>query len=70
MDNTNHRISERLKVLRLEKGLTQSELAEKAAINTNYYAKVERGEATASVPMLEKIAEVLGVDISEIFTTK
>lgn len=67
MDAT-QRIAERLKTLRTEKGMTQSEVAEKAGINTNYYAKVERGEVTASIPMLEKIAEVLSIDISTIFS--
>lgn len=66
MDAT-QRIVERLKTLRTEKNMTQGEVAEKAGINTNYYAKVERGEVTASIPMLEKIAAAIGVDISDIF---
>jgi transcriptional regulator with XRE-family HTH domain len=66
--DTAQRIAERLKALRIEKGMTQGEVAEKADINTNYYAKIERGEVTASIPMLEKIADVLGADISEIFS--
>lgn len=66
MDAT-QRIAERLKTLRTEKNMTQSEVAEKADINTNYYAKVERGDVTASIPMLEKIATAIGADISEIF---
>ena len=70
MDGTTQRIADRLRTIRTEKGFTQGEVAEKAAINTNYYAKVERGETTASIPMLEKIADVLGVDISEIFSNK
>lgn len=67
MDAT-QRIAERLKTLRTEKNMTQGEVAEKAGINTNYYAKVERGEVTASVPMLEKIADAISVDISEVFS--
>jgi transcriptional regulator with XRE-family HTH domain len=65
--DTTQRIADKLKALRTEKDMTQGEVAEKAGVNTNYYAKVERGEVTASIPMLEKIADALGVDISKIF---
>jgi transcriptional regulator with XRE-family HTH domain len=66
--DTTQRIAERLKALRTEKNMTQGEVAENAGINANYYAKVERGEVTASIPMLEKLASVLEVDISKIFS--
>jgi transcriptional regulator with XRE-family HTH domain len=67
MEKATRRIADRLKTIRLQKGLTQSELAERANINSNYYAKLERGEVTASIPMLERIADTLNIDISEMF---
>lgn len=66
-DKTTHQIAAKLKAKRLEKGLTQVELAQKASINTNYYAKVERGELKPSVETLEKIIKALGAKSSEIF---
>ena len=65
-DKTTQQIATRLKQVRLEKGLTQVTLSEKAGINTNYYAKIERGEASPTVPLLKKIIKVLGVKSSDI----
>jgi transcriptional regulator with XRE-family HTH domain len=67
IDKTSKQIAEKLKQVRLQKGLTQVELANKAGINDNYYAKVERGELKPSVETLEKIIKALGVRSSAIF---
>lgn len=67
MDNTTKEIAEKLKAARISKGLTQGEVAKKAALNPNYYAKVERGEASATVKTLRKLAEVLEVKSGDIF---
>ena len=40
-------------------GLTQAEVAEKAGIHFNYYARVERGEVTPRVDIVENIAKAL-----------
>ncbi len=42
------KIAKKLKTIRLDKGMTQAEVAEKARLNSNYYAKIERGEINAS----------------------
>lgn len=55
-----------LKGVRLKKNFTQIEVAEKAEINSNYYAKVERGEVKVSMELVSKIAKVLGVKLEEI----
>ena len=59
--------AKRIKAIRLQKGLTQLALAEKAGINVNYYSKVERAELKPSVDILEKIVKDLGVKSSDIF---
>jgi transcriptional regulator with XRE-family HTH domain len=59
--------AKRIKAIRLQKGLTQLALAEKAGINVNYYSKVERAELKPSVDILEKIVKALGVKSSDIF---
>ena len=59
-------IGRKLQQARRHKGLTQSEVAEKAGTNVNYYAKLERGESVPSLKMLEKIIKVLGVKSSDV----
>jgi transcriptional regulator with XRE-family HTH domain len=56
--------------LRTQKELTQADVARKADINTNTYAKIERGEQAATVKMLERIADALGIELSEVFKFK
>lgn len=59
-------IANKFREARLKKRLKQSEVAEKAGLNSNYYAKVERGEATPSVLTVKKILDVLGMKSSTI----
>ena len=56
-----------LKRIRLEKGLSQAELADKAGINSSYYSKIERSDLKPSIDVLEKIAKALEVKSSDIF---
>ncbi len=44
--------------------ITQPDLAEMAQISINTLYKIERGEANPSVKVLNKIAEILGLEIS------
>jgi len=57
---------ERIKEIREKANLTQAEVAKKAKINVNYFAVIERGEVTTSSEKLQRIADALGADISEI----
>jgi len=66
-DKTRKQIAQNLKQSRLNKNLTQAELAVKAGINTNYYAKIERGELKPSIETLEKIIKALNLKSSDIF---
>lgn len=49
---------------------TQEEVAKKVDVTTNYYATLERGEATASIETYYAIFVVLGVQASDIFPDK
>lgn len=62
------KIGKNLKKLRQEKQLTQAELAKKAGINTNYYARIERGEETPSLDTLKKLTKILKVKSSDILS--
>ncbi len=66
-DKTSKKIAQKLNQVRLKKGFSQAGLAEKAGINSNYYAKLERSELKPSVETLEKIIKALGVKSSDIF---
>ncbi len=65
---TQEKIGLNLQRIRREKDLTQATVAAKANINVNTYAKIERGIQTATIPMLENIADTLGIELSELFT--
>lgn len=60
------KIGKNLKKIRKEKQLTQVELAEKAKISSNYYARIERDEENPSLEVLKDIAKALKVKSSEI----
>lgn len=66
-DGTTKKVAKKLKALRLERDLTQAELAEKASMSANYYAKIERGLVRPSVDMYERIAKALKATSSDIF---
>lgn len=59
-------IAIKLKQTRQAKHLTQQEVAEKADLSTNYYARIERAEVSPSVETLEKLVKALKVKSSDI----
>jgi transcriptional regulator with XRE-family HTH domain len=59
-------IGKRIKSLRKDTRLTQSKMAFRLDMTTNTYERIERGITVLSVPRLMKIADVLGVNVSEI----
>jgi transcriptional regulator with XRE-family HTH domain len=65
-------LGEKITLMRTLKGLTQEEMAEKLSMSTTGYAKIERGETKLQSPRLEKIADVLGMELSDLlsFDTK
>jgi transcriptional regulator with XRE-family HTH domain len=60
-------VARNLRRLRRSRGLSQEELADRAGINRNYVGMLEREENSATVDMLEKLADVLNVDPIEFF---
>lgn len=55
-------VARNLKRLRLERGLSQEELADLAKLNRNYIGMIERQENAATVDTLEALAKALQVD--------
>lgn len=66
-DSTTRKVAKKLKSLRLDRDLTQADIAQKAKMSTNYYAKIERGEVRPSVDIYERLAKALKVTASDIF---
>lgn len=62
------KIGKKLRRAREESGLTQKEVAKKAGIHYNHYNRIENDKAEPSVPVLEKIAKVLNIKSSELFS--
>ena len=60
-------VARRLREIRRERRLSQEERAARAGINRNYVGKIERGENSPTVEMLEKLAVVLGVEPELLF---
>ena len=61
-------IGNALRVLRIEKGLTQSQLAEKAGINEKYYGRIERNESSPTIDTIEAICKALRIDAAYLFS--
>lgn len=61
-------ISKRFKKARKESGLTQLEVAEKANVSVNYYARIERGEVSPSLETLKDLMKILNIKSLEIST--
>lgn len=60
-------IGKRIKCLRNEIGISQEELADRAAIDRTYITSVECGKRNISIVNIEKIAKALGITLSKLF---
>ena len=56
-------VGENLRHYRLESGLTQEELAERAGISTSFCANLERGKKGMSLLVLRELAHSLNISV-------
>ncbi len=56
-----------LKSLRLERDLTQEELADKVGIHPTYVGKLEAGKCNPSLKMLFKLSRALDIKLGDFF---
>lgn len=63
-------LNDRIKQLRKEKGLTQSQLADLLGVTDKAVSKWEVGEANPDISLLVKLAEIFGVTIDFLLTGK
>jgi len=59
-------VHEKIRLVRQAKGWTQEYLAEKLGMSINGYGDLERGDSDIKLSKLEKIAELLGVELTEL----
>jgi len=60
------RFAVNLRSARLANGLSQEELGARAGLHRNYIGSVERNEKNISIDSMERIANVLGVDVVDL----
>lgn len=61
------RFGRRLRELRRERSLTQTDMAKKFGIDRSFISDVERGRKSISLPMLEVMALGLRVSLADLF---
>lgn len=62
------KFGDKVKQLRLARGLSQEGLANEAGLDRTYIPSIEKGERNVSITVIEKLAIALKVDISELFS--
>jgi transcriptional regulator with XRE-family HTH domain len=61
------KFGKKIKILRLEKGMSQEQLAHKANLDRTYIPSIEKGERNVSITVIEKLAIALGVSLKDLF---
>jgi len=59
-----------LRRLRLDRGLTQAQLAERADLADATLSRIERGRLVPSVVLARRLADALGVEVDELLKPK
>lgn len=65
--NAGQLVAHNLRRMRVEKGISQENLAIDAGIDRTYVSRLERCLENPSVNVLERLAQALGQDIVELF---
>lgn len=68
--NENRILSNRIRVLRAEKQMTQKELAEKIGVSRQTIISIEKGNYTPSLTLGFEIANVFDLRVDEVFQYK
>ena len=60
----------RIRALRTSRGLSQEKFAEAAGVHPTYISEIELGKANASIGVFERVANGLGMTLSELVEVK
>ena len=70
MENLTQEFGRTLRRLRVERQLTQEELAQRAGVDYKYLQKLEgQNPSSPTLSTLEKLAKGLGISVSELVTS-
>lgn len=64
------KFGQRIRQLRLEKKLSQEQLAEKTGFHRTYIGMIERGERNPSLKNIKRFANAFDVSLQNLFTEK
>ena len=64
------RFGEQVRRLRLSRGWSQEELAQRAGRHWTYIGGIERGERNITIQVIADLARALGVEIRDLFPPK
>lgn len=64
--NVTSNLSEKIRQIRLQKGLSQENMADMLGLSTTAYGDIERGRTELSVSRLENVAKLLDVALPEL----
>jgi len=67
MRSPQQRLGQRVRQLRLKKGWTQEQLAERTNRHWTYIGGIERGERNVTLQVIADIARALGIEIQALF---
>jgi transcriptional regulator with XRE-family HTH domain len=67
MDTIYDKIGFRVRELRLQRGLTQQDLAEKASISVSFLSFLEKGHRKGSLQTYANLAAAFDIELSELF---
>lgn len=62
------KIGQRIKELRVQKGLTQEELADRAELSKGFISQIERDLTSPSIATLVDVLQALGTDLNNFFS--
>jgi transcriptional regulator with XRE-family HTH domain len=65
-DEIVRRFGERLREVRLSRGMTQAELSRRAEVSEAYIGRLERGRAAPGIDLVAKLAHALGAAAAEL----
>ena len=63
-------LGRRVRMLRVNKSMTQDELAEQSGLSTKYIGELERGQSNPTLLTVDKIATALDVEMTDPFEIK
>lgn len=63
------KLGENLRKLRNQRGISQEELAYSASIDRTYLSDIENGKKSATIIVLNRIADALRVNIKDLLNT-